>query len=133
MKRDVSFLKNLEGNLSKIKQEDRDFILSKYRKIISNEKKKGKKVTDIINEIGNPEEIAKKEIKLLKSNKKTTFKDVMNVLTKDIQIKKKEVKFIDVDTKGNEKKTSSLKKKLDKKKREEKEKKELEKLIKKIV
>ena len=90
MKKDQKFLSKLEENLSKISKKKRDLILLKYRKIIDEEKESNKKIVDIIKVLGEPEEIAKKEIKELKSqsvfSKSSLINKLNNIFKKKVNI-----------------------------------------------
>ena len=66
MKKDKKFLKELENNLTKVREKHRKEIISKYENIIQEEKAKRKKITVILKELGDPKEIAKKEMKAYK-------------------------------------------------------------------
>ena len=69
MKKDQKFLSKLEECLVRISKKNKSSIILKYRNIIDNEKDNNKKIIDIISELGNPEDIAKKEIEEIKSNR----------------------------------------------------------------
>ena len=69
MKKDQKFLSKLEECLVRISKKNKSSIILKYRNIIDNEKNNNKKIIDIISELGNPEDIAKKEIEEIKSNR----------------------------------------------------------------
>lgn len=94
MKKEKKFLNDLENKLSGISKKDRDKIIEKYRNIIHEEKSNNKRIIDILKEIGSTEEVANKEIGLLKSNNKikSLFKKIHIFITKDIQFTKKEKK-----------------------------------------
>ena len=94
MKKEKKFLNDLENKLSGISKKDRDKIIEKYRNIIHEEKSNNKRIIDILKEIGSTEEVANKEIGLLKSNNKikSLFKKIHIFTTKDIQFTKKEKK-----------------------------------------
>lgn len=108
MKKDKKFLLELENQLNSINKKNRDAIVLKYRNIIDEKLNEKKKIKDIIRELGNPEDVAKKEISELKNNKKSNkFKDTLSNtknktknalskvykgITKDIQIKPKDKK-----------------------------------------
>ncbi len=94
MKKEKKFLNDLENKLSGISKKDKDKIIEKYRNIIHEEKSNNKRIIDILKEIGTTEEVANKEIGLLKSNNKikSLFKKIHIFITKDIQFTKKEKK-----------------------------------------
>ena len=125
MKKDKKFLKDLESNLVGVKEKHKKAILSKYEDIITEEKAKKRKITEIINELGKPEEVAKKEIKAYKSDKllvKVSDK-VKRALKTD---KKKEKDPVEEEKKKIKKELKEEKKKINKElkeaKRQEKEK-----------
>ena len=68
MKKDKKYLEELEKNLKKVSSKKRKAIVSKYESIIKEEKSKNRKITDILKELGSPEEVATKEIEIIKSN-----------------------------------------------------------------
>ena len=86
MKKDQKFLSKLEECLIRISKKNKNSIILKYRNIIDNEKNNNKKIIDIINELGNPEDIAKKEIEEIKSNRQyiKVFNRIKNVKLKNI-------------------------------------------------
>ena len=94
MKNEKKFLNDLENKLSGISKKEKDKIIEKYRNIIHEEKSNNKRIIDILKEIGSTEEVANKEIELLKSNNKikSLFKKIHIFTTKDIQFTKKEKK-----------------------------------------
>lgn len=94
MKKEKKFLNDLENKLSGISKKDRNKIIEKYRNIIHEEKSNNKRIIDILKEIGSTEEVANKEIELLKSDNKikSLFKKIHIFITKDIQFTKKEKK-----------------------------------------
>lgn len=94
MKKEKKFLNDLENKLSGISKKEKDKIIEKYRNIIHEEKSNNKRIIDILKEIGSTEEVANKEIELLKSNNKikSLFKKIHIFTTKDIQFTKKEKK-----------------------------------------
>lgn len=94
MKKEKKFLNDLENKLSGISKKDRDKIIEKYRNIIHEEKSNNKRIIDILKEIGSTEEVANKEIELLKSDNKikSLFKKIHIFITKDIQFPVKEKK-----------------------------------------
>lgn len=126
MKKDKKFLLELENELKGISKKKRDVIVLKYRNLIDEELSKKKKIKEILKNIGTPKSVAEKELKELKSNKKsikeylrkifnaiknmfiklgssilTLFKKICKFITKDIQIKPKKDK---VKTKKQKKK-----------------------------
>ena len=94
MKKEKKFLNDLENKLSGISKKDRDKIIEKYRNIIHEEKSNNKRIIDILKEIGSTEEVANREIELLKSDNKikSLFKKIHIFITKDIQFLTKEKK-----------------------------------------
>lgn len=94
MKKEKKYLNDLENKLSGISKKDRDKIIEKYRNIIHEEKSNNRRIVDILKELGSTEEVANKEIELLKSDNKikSFFKKIHIFITKDIQFTKKEKK-----------------------------------------
>lgn len=94
MKKEKKYLNDLENKLSGISKKDRDKIIEKYRNIIHEEKSNNRRIVDILKELGFTEEVANKEIELLKSDNKikSLFKKIHIFITKDIQFTKKEKK-----------------------------------------
>lgn len=94
MKKEKKFLNDLENKLSGISKKDRNKIIEKYKNIIHEEKSNNKRIIDILKEIGSTEEVANKEIELLKSDNKikSLFKKIHIFITKDIQFPVKEKK-----------------------------------------
>lgn len=94
MKKEKKFLNDLENKLSGISKKDRNKIIEKYRNIIHEEKSNNKRIIDILKEIGSTEEVANKEIELLKSDNKikSLFKKIHIFITKDIQFPVREKK-----------------------------------------
>ena len=149
MKKDKKFLLELEQQLNSINKKKRDVIVLKYREIIDEKIKEKKKIKDILKELGTPEQIAEKELELIKNNKKINFdkiksktkkgiKSIYNGITKDIQIGSKEKKQKDEikekDTKEEKITSTELKEiKIKENKKEEKNKKISKKEIKKKV
>lgn len=68
MKKDQKFLLKLSDCLSKINDKKKNEIILKYRNIIDKEKENNKRIVDILKYLGSPEDIAEKEISLLKKN-----------------------------------------------------------------
>ena len=106
MKKDQKFLNELNEKLGNINTKKKDAILLKYKNIIEEEKKNGKKITVIIKSFGNIEEIAKKEIELnKKSDLPFKIKNIFNKKSKDkgkkSKIKEFEDKINDFDDKFN--------------------------------
>ena len=135
MKKDKKFLKELEDNLIDISEENKKNILKKYENIIKTEKENKKKITVIIKELGDPKEIAQKEISLLgKESLSFRIKNKINKMIKSYKDKKAEKENnIDKKLKNNrdelKKKLKNEKKQLKKDLKEEKKKikKEIEK------
>ena len=69
MKKDKKFLIQLEEELSGISKKEKNIILLKYENLIKSELKNKKKITKIINELGNVHDLAQKEKDILKENK----------------------------------------------------------------
>lgn len=106
MKKDQKFLNELNEKLGNMNTKKKDAILLKYKNIIEEEKKNGKKITVIIKSFGNIEEIAKKEIELnKKSDLSFKIKNIFNKKSKDkgkkSKIKEFEDKINDFDDKFN--------------------------------
>ena len=96
MKKDQKFLNELNEKLGNINTKKKDAILLKYKNIIEEEKKNGKKITVIIKSFGNIEEIAKKEIELnKKSDLPFKIKNIFNKKSKDKGKKSKIKEFED--------------------------------------
>ena len=114
MKKDKKFLLELESELKKVDKKSRESIVLKYKKIIDEKVENKVKITKILKELGNPSDIAKKEIELYKKNKPSKLKLFFSFITKDIQIKKKEKKEKKNKIKEDkvEKETKSLIKKI---------------------
>ena len=135
MKKDKKFLKELEDNLIDISEENKKNILKKYENIIKTEKENKKKITVIIKELGDPKEIAQKEISLLgKESLSFRIKNKINKMIDSYKNKKAEKENnIDKKLKNNrdelKKKLKNEKKQLKKDLKEEKKKikKEIEK------
>ena len=135
MKKDKKFLKELEDNLIDISEQNKKNILKKYENIIKTEKENKKKITVIIKELGNPKEIAQKEISLLgKESLSFRIKNKIDKMIKSYKDKKAEKENnIDKKLKNNrdelKKKLKNEKKQLKKDLKEEKKKikKEIEK------
>lgn len=68
MKKDQKFLNELNDKLGNINQKKKETIISKYKKIINDEKKSGKKITEIIKSFGNIDDIVKKETESINQN-----------------------------------------------------------------
>lgn len=92
MKKDKKFLLELESKLKKVDKKSRESIVLKYRNIIDEKIEKKIKIAKILRELGDPSEIAKKEIEIYKKNKPSKLKSFFSFITKDIQIKKKNKK-----------------------------------------
>ncbi len=92
MVRDKKFLESLEKKLQGLNEKDRDFIMSKYKRIIKGELAKKRKITAILKDLGTPDEVAVREVQLLKKRKddKNIFKRFYKTITKDLTVKDKE-------------------------------------------
>lgn len=106
MKKDKKFLDALYSNLKGLSNKKKKEIIDKYQEIIIKEKESGKKITVILKELGNPEDIALKEIEKEKSNsfsllKNNDFSKFKEFLIKDrkIEFKKKDKKVKNKDMK----------------------------------
>ena len=120
MKKDQKFLKELNDKLGNISSKKKSIILLKYKDLIDSEKKKGKKITEIIKSFGNIDELVAKEIELNNcdafSNKiKNIFTKKNNKNKKESKIKKFEDKVNNFEERFNKKftrknKTSKIKK-----------------------
>lgn len=87
MKKDEKFLKDLESKFSDLKPSQKNKIMKKYTKFIEEGKKNKRKLTSILKDLGKPDEIAKKELENLKTNK---FKKIIeNIKEKTNSIKEK--------------------------------------------
>ena len=104
MKKDKKFLTELENNLLGIKDKYKEEIISKYEKLIKDEKESGKKITSILKEIGKPEDVASHEIEVLGSKASKNFFDKL----KDKRNERKELK----EKKNKEKEENTASKKM---------------------
>lgn len=109
MKKDKKFLDTLNNNLKGLSNKKKKEIIDKYQEIILKEKESGKKITVILKELGNPEDIALKEIEKEKVNffsllKNSDFSKFKEFLIKDrkIEFKKKDKKNKNKDNKIKE-------------------------------
>ena len=110
MKKDKKFLDTLNNNLKGLSNKKKKEIIDKYQEIILKEKESGKKITVILKELGNPEDIALKEIEKEKANsfsllKNSDFSKFKEFLIKDrkIEFKKKDKKEKKKDKKNKNK------------------------------
>ncbi len=97
MKKDKKFLDELDKALKGVSKKNKERILLKYENIIKEEKSKNKKITVIIKELGNVNDIAKLEKEELKKNSKSNnikskMKDLKNNYPKKVKDNKKEEK-----------------------------------------
>ncbi len=133
MKKDKKFLNELESNLVDISDKNKKIILEKYENIIKTEKENKKKITAILKELGDPKEIAKKEIESLG---KESFSDRLKLKIDKI-IKnhkaKKESKNNSIDKKLKNNREELKKKLKDEKKQLKKDLKEEKKKVKKEI
>ena len=89
MKKDKKFLEELASFLEESKHKDE--IVSKYESFIKSEKESGKKIKDIIKSLGDPKELAEKELLVFKDEKKNIFDSIKNIFkSKKKEEKKKE-------------------------------------------
>ncbi len=84
MKKDKKFLEELSSFLGDSKHKDE--IVNKYDSFIKSEKASGKKIKDIIKGLGDPEELATKELEPFKNEKVSIFEKI----SKYFKNKKKE-------------------------------------------
>ncbi len=84
MKKDKKFLEELSSFLGDSKHKDE--IVNKYDSFIKSEKASGKKIKDIIKGLGDPEELAAKELEPFKNEKVSVFEKI----SKYFKNKKKE-------------------------------------------
>ena len=133
MKKDKRFLKELEDNLINVNKKHREEIISKYQNIISEEKAKRRKIVDIVKGLGDPKEVALKEMESYKKDKffvgisnkikglfkKKDSKKKNKKKNKKTDFVKEEKKRIDKELK--EEKKRERKEKREKKKQERKE------------
>ena len=110
MKKDKKFIGTLNNNLKGLSNKKKKEIIDKYQEIIKKEKESGKKITIILKELGNPEDIALKEIEKEKANsfsllKNSDFSKFKEFLIKDrkIEFKKKDKKEKKNDKKNKNK------------------------------
>lgn len=108
MKKDQKYLNDLEKRLGKISKKNKEKIIAKYRKIIDEKKSEGKKIVDILKEIGTTNKVAENELLELNSKKK-----FLNLKSINIFKRKKESK--DNNEKNNDKIAKKIFKKKDKK------------------
>lgn len=95
MKKDKRFLNRLENQLLSLKKSKREEIINKYSNIIRERKDNGEKITQIISSFGDIEELAKKEIEIIKENNKINkenIKKVVNNIIEKILIVFKQIK-----------------------------------------
>lgn len=117
MKKDAKFLAKLEETLGNINNKKKAIILIKYRTLIDEEKKNGKRIVDILKSLGDPEEIAKKELIGLKSKSflKTVFikkDDLKKAIEEDKELNKEKKKINVIKKVRVEKKKNDNKRKL---------------------
>ncbi len=104
MKKDKKFLEELSSFLGDSKHKDE--IVNKYDSFIKSEKASGKKIKDIIKGLGDPEELATKELEPFKNEKVSIFEKI----SKYFKNKKKEK-----EEKKEEKPKKETKKQVEKK------------------
>lgn len=93
MKKDIKFLGDLEKQLKNVSKRNKKKIISKYRNIIDSEKKEGKKISNIIKDLGTPKKVAEYEIEIIKNSTLfTKIKTIFNSIKKTIKEKKQEKK-----------------------------------------
>lgn len=127
MKKDKKFLEELASFLGDSKHKDE--IVNKYDSFIKSEKKSGKKIKDIIKGLGDPEELALKELEPFKNEKVSIFEKIKKAFKYKKEEKNKETKekekkeniFVRLKEKISSKKNNKEKKK-DKVVKEKKEK-----------
>lgn len=93
MKKDKKFLDALNSNLKGLSKKKKEVIINKYQEIILNEKASGKKITNILKELGNPKDIALEEIKNIKANSFSLFKVNNFSKLKEFLIKDRKIEF----------------------------------------
>ena len=121
MKKDKKFLKELEENLVGLNDKKKKVILDKYENIIKTEKENKKKITAILKELGNPKDIAEKEMSELKGVSfgekiKDKINDIKTKLKSNKEKKEKKSKKDKID-KSLEKNRKELKKQIKKEKK----------------
>ncbi len=97
MKKDKKFLNTLYNNLNCLSNKKKKEIINKYQEFIKKEKESGKNIINILKELGNPKDVALKEIEkekassfsLFKNNNFSKFKDFL-IKDRKIEIKKKD-------------------------------------------
>ncbi len=119
MKKDKKFLAQLESNLVGIKEKHKKEIIAKYETIIKDRKDNKEKITQILKDIGSPEEVAKNEIELLG---KGASESIFSKLKRKLAERKEERK--EKKTSKKKDKTKKVKKEKVKKEKKVKEKKE---------
>ena len=70
MKKETKFLSELEKRLEGVNKKDKSKIVEKYKTIIDEEIKKKKSINSILKKLGTAEDVAKKEVKIIKRKKK---------------------------------------------------------------
>lgn len=98
MKKDQKFLNELNDKLGNINKKKKEIIISKYKKIIDNDKKNGKKITEIIKSFGNIDDIVKKEVESINQN---SLKSKIKRIFKRNKTNKKESKIKKFEDKVN--------------------------------
>lgn len=95
MRKDEKFLKDLESKFNDLKPRQKNKIMKKYTKFIEDGKKNKRKMTSILKDLGKPDEIAKRELENLNTNKFKLFteslKEKLNSI-KEKTLKKKKLK-----------------------------------------
>lgn len=95
MRKDEKFLKDLESKFNDLKSRQKNKIMKKYTKFIEDGKKNKRKMTSILKDLGKPDEIAKRELENLNTNKFKLFteslKEKLNSI-KEKTLKKKKLK-----------------------------------------
>ena len=95
MRKDEKFLKDLESKFNDLKPRQKNKIMKKYTKFIEDGKKNKRKMTSILKDLGKPDEIAKRELENLNTNKFKIFteslKEKLNSI-KEKTLKKKKLK-----------------------------------------
>ena len=92
MKKDEKFLKDLESKFIDLKPSQKNKIMKRYIKFIEDGKKNKRKMTSILKDLGKPDEIAKKELEKLKTNKLKLLTESLNEKVNNLKEKINNIK-----------------------------------------
>lgn len=110
MKKDEKFLKDLESKFIDLKPSQKNKIMKRYIKFIEEGKKNKRKMTSILKDLGKPDEIAKKELEKLKTNKLKLLTESLNEKVNNLKEKINNIK----EKSNKKKKLKETKKSLEK-------------------